>query len=134
MRDGALAPEKGAHQYGLPQLIEIFGDKVAKKCAEWLGYAGGEHFRASDDLEAEYPRLAALSPGDYDRVRAETAKTLGIRVKTLDEMAALAARAQVESQLIFPSWSTKSSYAATDIIACKNGLLHIPTRALLPHT
>jgi putative DNA primase/helicase len=49
-------------------------------------------------------------------------------------MSALAARAQVESQFIFPSWSTKSTYAATDIIACKNGLLHIPTRALLPHT
>ena len=36
MRDGALAPEKGAHLYGLPQLIATFGaffrDLIAECC------------------------------------------------------------------------------------------------------
>jgi putative DNA primase/helicase len=43
--------------------------------------------RASPETEAEtVKRLASLKPTDYDRIRKEEAKALGIQIKTLDEM------------------------------------------------
>jgi putative DNA primase/helicase len=48
---------------------------------------------------------------------------------------ALAARAQLDSSISAPAWlNGGSQFAATDIIVCKNGLLHLPNLQLLPHT
>jgi putative DNA primase/helicase len=48
---------------------------------------------------------------------------------------ALAARAQLDSLISPPAWlDSGSNLAATDIFACTNGLLHLPTLQLLPHT
>jgi putative DNA primase/helicase len=48
---------------------------------------------------------------------------------------ALAARAQLDSSISPPAWlNDGSQFAATDIIVCTNGLLHLPTLQLLPHT
>lgn len=44
-QSGAIAPSARAHQdttgraYGLPKLVEVFGEKTAVKAAEWLGYS-----------------------------------------------------------------------------------------------
>lgn len=36
--DACKAHHDGKNSYGYPKLAEIFGDKVAGKCAEWLGF------------------------------------------------------------------------------------------------
>jgi hypothetical protein len=41
-RDAASSQKDGAHVYGYPKLAEVFGEAVAKKCGEWLGYKGTE--------------------------------------------------------------------------------------------
>ena len=40
--DAAKAFAENRPCFGLPQAIEVFGEKVAKKCAEWLDYKGAE--------------------------------------------------------------------------------------------
>jgi putative DNA primase/helicase len=53
-----------------------------------------------------------------------------------DVVDALMAATNLRSSFQPPCWLLpgKPSIAPTEIIACKNGLLHIPTRKLLPHT
>ena len=57
------------------------------------------------------------------------------RNKVGDVQDALAAAAQLPGAVRAPSWIDAEPHAdATDIFACSNGLLHLPTRTLLPHT
>ena len=57
------------------------------------------------------------------------------RNKVGDVQDALAAAAQLPSAVRAPSWMDAEPHAnAADIFACSNGLLHLPTRTLLPHT
>lgn len=37
----------GRNTFGLPKMIEVFGEAVAKKCVEWLGYRAEARVRAS---------------------------------------------------------------------------------------
>jgi putative DNA primase/helicase len=57
------------------------------------------------------------------------------RAKVANVLEATAAVAQVGSDLRPPVWLDNSTRPpATEIIACPNGLLHFPSRRLLPHT
>jgi putative DNA primase/helicase len=48
---------------------------------------------------------------------------------------ALEARAQLSSSVSPPTWlDNRSDFGAGDMLACTNGLLHLPTRKLVPHT
>jgi putative DNA primase/helicase len=48
---------------------------------------------------------------------------------------ALTARAELDNAFSAPCWlNEEHSLPAAEIIACKNGLLHLPRLALLPHT
>jgi hypothetical protein len=49
-KDGKDAP-------GFPKLAECFGDKVAKKVAEWLGYGSDDAHDRVGDTEGELPEL-----------------------------------------------------------------------------
>jgi len=44
------------------------------------------------------------------------------------------AHAQLTGKIDFPHWIGKAPVPATEILSCANGLLHLPTRKLLPHT
>ena len=55
--------------------------------------------------------------------------------KVANVLEALAAVAQLEGATRAPAWLAGTSHPlASDILACANGLLHLPTRTLLPHT
>jgi putative DNA primase/helicase len=55
--------------------------------------------------------------------------------KTGDFIDALRAVAHERTTIRTPSWlSGDELYQAKDIVACSNGLVHIPTRTLIPHT
>ena len=57
------------------------------------------------------------------------------RAKVGDVVEALAAAAQLSDVVRAPTWlDVEQLNCPTDIIACSNGLLHLPTRTLLPHT
>jgi putative DNA primase/helicase len=57
------------------------------------------------------------------------------RNKVGDVLDALAAAAQVPSTVQAPTWlGDAGPTEASEIFACANGLLHMPTRTLLPHT
>lgn len=56
------------------------------------------------------------------------------RNKVANVLEAAASEAQLRD-VRPPAWLTATpEAAASDLIACRNGLLHLPTRALLPHT
>lgn len=61
--------------------------------------AGGSAGRNSDDATIE--RLAALSSLDYDRVRKDEAKALGVRPGTLDKMVAAARMQEADDGMDF---------------------------------
>ena len=55
--------------------------------------------------------------------------------KVGDVLEALAAAAQLPGTTWAPTWlGTETRLLPRDIFACRNGLLHLPTRTLLPHT
>jgi putative DNA primase/helicase len=57
------------------------------------------------------------------------------RSKVANVLEALAAAAQLPSVVRAPAWlDTVDRPAAADLLACTNGLLHLPTRTLHPHT
>jgi putative DNA primase/helicase len=57
------------------------------------------------------------------------------RNKVGDVLDALAATAQLPGLVRAPSWLDDGDRpAAVDILGCTNGLIHLPTRTLLPHT
>jgi putative DNA primase/helicase len=57
------------------------------------------------------------------------------RTKVGDVVEALAAAAQLSDLVRAPTWLDVEQHCyPTDIFACSNGLLHLPTRTLLPHT
>lgn len=68
--------------------------------------AAVETFQPEPEPEAIVPRLAALPPFDYDRVRDAEAKRLGVRVTTLDQQVTKA-RAAAEAD------STEDDNAST---------------------
>jgi putative DNA primase/helicase len=55
--------------------------------------------------------------------------------KVANVMEALAAEAQLPAVARPPSWiDDKDNPPAVDLVSCANGLLHLPTRKLMPHT
>jgi putative DNA primase/helicase len=57
------------------------------------------------------------------------------RNKVGDVLDALAAAAQLPSTKRAPTWLDDERHpSATDVLACSNGLVHLPTRTVLPHT
>jgi putative DNA primase/helicase len=56
------------------------------------------------------------------------------RSKIANVVAALQAITHVEDELDPPGWLARSLLPATDIVSVENGLLHVPSRSLSPHT
>jgi putative DNA primase/helicase len=79
----------------------------------------------------EYARRQSKSPdGEFELKWFNPKKTHVNEVQS-----ALAAASYLNDDLDSPSWLTEvSDLNPTQIIACTNGLLHLPDRTLLPHT
>ena len=54
--------------------------------------------------------------------------------KIANVIESLAAAANLSSAIAAPAWLDQSDLGPVDIIVCRNGLLHVPSRTLLPHT
>ena len=54
--------------------------------------------------------------------------------KIADFIDALRAVAHIPTSTASPSWFGAFPYAASDIVSCSNGLVHIPTRTLMSHS
>jgi putative DNA primase/helicase len=54
--------------------------------------------------------------------------------KIADFIDALRAVAHIQTNTPAPSWFADFQYAASEMVSCSNGLVHIPTRTLLPHS
>jgi hypothetical protein len=59
--DAATQHHEGKQAYGLPKLIEVFGEAVAKRVAEWLAYTRSTSSDPQDWAEPT-PLLSGLSP------------------------------------------------------------------------
>jgi putative DNA primase/helicase len=97
---------------------------------EWTG----THYR-----EAERDEMRANSYRFLHEAQRQVGDLLvpfnPTRSKVNDVLDALAAAAQIPANVRPPAWlDDKSHPDAADIMACSNGLLHLPTRALLQHT
>ena len=65
--DTAEAFAAGRNTFGLPKMIEVFGEPVAKKCVEWLGYRA-EARGASGERKAEARAADAFVRGDAGQI------------------------------------------------------------------
>jgi putative DNA primase/helicase len=96
----------------------------------------GAHYRAlsEEEVKARIYRFleGVLRPGKDGVPRAFDPN----RGKVADVLEALAAAAHLPAQTAAPAWlgSAQPELPAKEILACQNGLLHWPTRQLLPHT
>jgi putative DNA primase/helicase len=74
----------------------------------------------------------AVRPTDEE---GETAPFSPTKSKVANVLEALAAEAQLPSATRPPAWLDDQLHpAAADLISCTNGLLHLPSRKLLPHS
>ncbi len=97
----------------------------------WAWDGAAYHSIGKDELKSKlYAFLdrCKTGTGEGEKVKPDTA----LVTRVLD---AIAARAQLHSGVNAPAWLTEGASVPADaIIACKNGLLHLPTQTLLPHT
>ncbi len=56
------------------------------------------------------------------------------KISVANTIEALAAHGQLHGRIKFPYWEGIEPVPALEILSCKNGLLHMPTRRLLAHT
>jgi putative DNA primase/helicase len=56
------------------------------------------------------------------------------RHKVSDLIDAFSAIAHLDERVTTPAWTTPEPWPATEMVACRNGLLHLPTRLLTAHT
>ena len=95
----------------------------------------GTHYR-----EAERDEILAVVYAFLDGARRlnrddELVPFNPTRNKVSDVLEALAAEVQLPNTIRAPAWLDDGpNPEAVDILSCANGLLHLPTRALLPHT
>ena len=72
--DGAREFTAGRKAYGLTQLREMLGDKVANKCAEWLSYRNDRSERAEPKPEA--PKQQTTPAGSLGALKIMTFKPI----------------------------------------------------------
>lgn len=94
----------------------------------------GTHYReiAREEIRANvYAFLDDAMRADGDKLAPFNPS----KSKVEDVLDALAATAQLPGVVRPPSWLYNGTHqSAADILACSNGLVHLPTRTLLPHT
>jgi hypothetical protein len=107
-RNAAEAHEQGTNVPGLPKLAECFGEKRAKRIAEWLGYKEAKGRKPRKDIEPEPepepPRFVYTGPPlTLDQVDAKFVEWLGesYDVQTLHAVLAAAASARLAGD---PLW------------------------------
>ncbi len=89
--------------------------------------------------EAEPEEVRAHIYGFLDRARRVTdegklAPFNPDKAKVANVLEALAAAAQLDGSIRAPAWlDGRAQPPASDVLACANGLLHLPTRELMPH-
>jgi putative DNA primase/helicase len=97
---------------------------------EWCG----THYRATEreEVRSQVYRFLDGACRVVDDRRVPFNPT---RSKVADVVDALAALAQIPGTTRAPSWlDNGTNPTATDILACVNGLLHLPSRTLVAHT
>jgi putative DNA primase/helicase len=101
---------------------------------EFYAWTGTQYCRKdADAIRSEVYRF--LDSADCVDKQGQTVSFRPTRMRVNDVIDALKGAANLDSRDLPPFWiSDEASVAAPDIIACKNGLLHFPSRKLLPHT
>jgi len=100
----------------------------------FYGYAG-THYRESEAQEIRSKLYEFLDQAERIDHKGKLVPFEPTRHKVLDVLDALKAKALVPSDIELPVWLDNSNgFPADEILACKNVLLHLPTRALLGHT
>lgn len=89
---------------------------------------------SKDELTADLYKYLALAV--FQTPKGETAPFNPSRSKVGDVLGALSAAAHLHDVVIPPAWlaNAPTDIDARDILACENGLLHLPSLALLGHT
>jgi putative DNA primase/helicase len=127
--EAAKALVERLYTLGAIRTLHRYGGEFWRWCGSHYGQAEGGEMRA-----AVYRFLdCAFRParGGGHEPFSPNRSSVG------DVLDALAALVQQPSTLRMPAWLATGDAdrpAAADLIACRNGLLHVPTRRLLPHT
>lgn len=83
-----------------------------------------------DTLEGAIDRLAALSPIDYDKVRKEEAKKLGIKLKTLDDAVTAARKAKDDNKRL-PFEDTEPWPEPVEIVPLLNNVQNLISKCVV---
>ncbi|RDB46826.1 DNA primase family protein [Tsukamurella tyrosinosolvens] len=98
----------------------------------------GQHWTGLEDNELKAELYAVLGAAEYEGEKGARAWDPNRR-KIGDVLDAAAAAAHLPAAVDTPAWiTTDDGFAprppAGELVACDNGLLHVPTRVLHPHT
>ncbi len=115
--------EAFAHAEG-PTLYATGGDLL-----QWTG----THWTELPQPELESALFDYLDAADTTNEKGEQVHFNPTRFKVGEVVAATRAVAYLSAGEI-PRWLRDGEPKATEIVACQNGLLHLPSRRLLPHT
>ncbi len=94
----------------------------------------GRHWAEVDERWVRAALYAWLEDATYETPKGALEAWRPNRRKLGDVAEALAAVAYLDDEREAPMWLVDSDVPANEIISMANGLLHLPTRTLIPHT
>jgi putative DNA primase/helicase len=107
---------------------------------EWMTYTGN-HWIETDQAELRGRIYNQLEHVHYEEDKKGTIEIVPFnpnKRKIADVLEAMRAVGHLSSKVDAPQWiGTAEGYSrapAREIVSCTNGLLHVPTKKLLPHT
>jgi putative DNA primase/helicase len=128
------APVVSAEEYVRRECMHPDGKILRHRSGEFLCWTGTHYV----PVEAEKVRAflyAFLRSANCTASDGSLVPFNPTRSKVANVMEALAAEVQLDRQVRPPAWlDFQSRPDPAEMLACNNGLLHLPTRQLLPHT
>jgi putative DNA primase/helicase len=95
----------------------------------------GTHYAIAEDAGIRSKVYDFLDAAERPLGEGKTAPFSPTRSKVGDVLDALAAASNLPATIRAPAWLEHAAdIPAREIVACSNGLLHVPTRTLLPHS
>ena len=135
---GTLILDRGTPWNTALAFIEINHTTNSKRTlhyysGEFYGWTGS-HYRKIDDSTIRSEVYYFLDSAEHITVSDVSLPFAPTSRRVTDVMDALRAAANLDSAISAPSWLCMNDLPPLEIVACKNGLLHLPSRKLFDHT
>jgi putative DNA primase/helicase len=138
-----VPPPTDPHQVARQFMAEHYTDEDGARLlrywrGDWHAWTG-THWPEVEDRQVKSDLWTWLADADYVKPATATKPSEQLpfeptKYKVANVLDALQACSHLSASVAAPAWLAEAKTAATEMVAMSNGLLHLPTRILMPHT